>query len=458
MPKVTIILPSYNVRDYIQQCMNSVTEQTLREIEILCVDAGSTDGTEGILQEFAARDDRIRILESDRKSYGYQMNMGIKEARGEYIGIVETDDFIEPDMYEILYRVAKQHDADIVKGGRYERFGQKNARDIEFLVDYVPADKETNTVFSPDDDPSVHWWEGNIWDGIYRRELLMKKTIDFNESPGAAYQDIGFFHLSMNEADRVVYLRNPFYHYRKTRPGASSSDLRCFENTCKEYRRLLECGRMKESRIRSVYRLMIASILNEYEKTLYYLDFERNKMDLQAINWFEETVRLAMREGILRMEDLPEDVRRRLTQFLIDRESFDRSLRRSIEKLSVWKKELLAQVAGRKLILFGAGNYGTMIFHFLVRNGITPDGFTDNNIGYRNLTMWGLPVWSPDEASVRYREHCFLICGRKTSERMKKQLLDWGVPEKQIMVFSGEDRDVVEAMRKLPILLSDDNS
>ena len=107
-PLVTVIMPSYNVVKYIKTCMESVLAQTLTGLEILLIDAGSTDGTLDILQEYADRDGRIRLIHSEKKSYGYQVNMGIRMAQGEYIGIVETDDFIEPDMYETLYGAAQK--------------------------------------------------------------------------------------------------------------------------------------------------------------------------------------------------------------------------------------------------------------------------------------------------------------------------------------------------------------
>ena len=115
MPKVSIIMPSLNVEPYITECMESVIHQTLQDLEILCVDAGSTDGTWEILEEYAKCDSRIRLIRSPQKSYGYQMNLGIREAVGEYIGIVETDDFILPEMYQELYTYAKEKDAEFVK-------------------------------------------------------------------------------------------------------------------------------------------------------------------------------------------------------------------------------------------------------------------------------------------------------------------------------------------------------
>ena len=101
LPKITVIMPSRNVAVYIRQCMDSVLGQDFRNMEILAIDAMSDDGTWEILAEYAAKDERIRLIRSERKSYGYQVNLGIREARGAYIGIVETDDFIEKQMFSI---------------------------------------------------------------------------------------------------------------------------------------------------------------------------------------------------------------------------------------------------------------------------------------------------------------------------------------------------------------------
>ena len=116
MPKVTVIMPSLNVVKYIDSCMDSVLAQTLQDIEILAIDAGSDDGTFEILQEYASLDKRIKVMQSSKKSYGYQLNMGIALAQGEYVGIVETDDKIEPDMFQTLYESAIKTKADYVKG------------------------------------------------------------------------------------------------------------------------------------------------------------------------------------------------------------------------------------------------------------------------------------------------------------------------------------------------------
>lgn len=112
-------MPCLNMEKYIKECIESVLSQTLTDIEVLIIDAGSTDGTLDILDSYIHgkhSDSRVQLIHSDKKSYGYQVNLGIERAVGEYIGIVDTDDRIVPDMYEILYPIAVSSGADYVKG------------------------------------------------------------------------------------------------------------------------------------------------------------------------------------------------------------------------------------------------------------------------------------------------------------------------------------------------------
>ncbi|MBZ7965080.1 glycosyltransferase family 2 protein, partial [Campylobacter sp. 2457A] len=118
-PKISIIVPSLNSLDYIKECIESILNQTLKDIEILCIDANSTDGTLEFLKECEKKDKRLRVIVSDKKSYGYQVNLGIQQATGEYLGIVESDDYIKENMYERLYEVAKEQDCEVVKSDFY---------------------------------------------------------------------------------------------------------------------------------------------------------------------------------------------------------------------------------------------------------------------------------------------------------------------------------------------------
>ena len=129
-PKVSIVMPSLNVEKYIRQCMESVLKQTLEDIEIICVDAGSTDGTLEILEEYAHTDPRIQLMHSDKKSYGYQVNLGFDIACGEYLGIIETDDYADLEMFEVLYHIAKENDLDVVKSGFYYYYSVGEEKNI----------------------------------------------------------------------------------------------------------------------------------------------------------------------------------------------------------------------------------------------------------------------------------------------------------------------------------------
>lgn len=130
LPKVTVVIPCLNSIDYLCTCVDSVINQTLSNIEIICVDAGSTDGTLETLQEYVAIDHRLHIIHSPKKSYGYQMNLGFQAARGEYIGIVESDDYVEPVMFEKLYNLAKSNHLDLAKSGFFNHYSEPVARDI----------------------------------------------------------------------------------------------------------------------------------------------------------------------------------------------------------------------------------------------------------------------------------------------------------------------------------------
>ncbi len=139
MCKVSIIVPTYNVAPYIRECMDSLIHQTLKEIEILCVDAASGDGTREILEEYARQDPRVRILEDEKHSTGYAKNLGVEQAQGPYIGIVESDDYVAPDMFERLYHCAVRYDTDLVKAN-YRAFTGNGAERI-FALKAISLDR-----------------------------------------------------------------------------------------------------------------------------------------------------------------------------------------------------------------------------------------------------------------------------------------------------------------------------
>lgn len=220
-----MIIPSLNAAAHIRQCLDSVRIQTLSGLEILCVDAGSTDGTIDILKEYASLDNRIHHIPSGRKSYGYQMNLGMDAAKGEYIGIVEPDDLITDEMFERLYDTAHSARLDLVKSDFYKFVDHRGRRHYQKWERsyWGRPDDVYDKVILPKETPQalVYGDHGNIWSGIYRSGFLHDRKIRFHETPGASYQDTGFALLCTLEAERVMFLRDCLYRYRQGGAGAS---------------------------------------------------------------------------------------------------------------------------------------------------------------------------------------------------------------------------------------------
>ena len=148
MAKVSIIIPTYNVEAYLVECMESVVRQTLKDVEIICINDGSTDGSLKILQSYAKKDERIVIVDKENGGYGMAMNIGIERATGEYIGIVEPDDFVPLSMYEDLYEIASKNQLDFVKADFYRFVREQETGNMELTYFHLSQKPEDyNTVF-----------------------------------------------------------------------------------------------------------------------------------------------------------------------------------------------------------------------------------------------------------------------------------------------------------------------
>lgn len=220
-PKVSVIVPVYNVEQYLRECMESIRNQTLEEIEIVCVDDGSTDRSAEMLDEYAAVDARIKVYHKANGGYGHAVNYGIARSDGEYIGIVEPDDYIEPDMFETLYTAAKKKDLDVVKSNLKRFYGEKDSRTFE----YAPLSQEDKSVYGrvilPCEEPSILNLTMNIVTGIYRNRFLKEKRIRLNETPGASFQDNGFWIQTMTLAGNIYFVDEYFYAARRDNPNSS---------------------------------------------------------------------------------------------------------------------------------------------------------------------------------------------------------------------------------------------
>lgn len=218
--KVSVVIPIFNVELFLPQCLESVLVQSLKDIEVICVNDGSTDNSLNILLEYAEKDNRIKIIDKDNAGYGHTMNMGMDMAKGEYIAIVESDDWILQDMLKTLYKTAKKNKLDFVKSDFYRFFGE-GENIIKNYFDVDPTGEYYNKVISTSQSHETYTMLMNTWTGLYKTDFLRKNCIRHFETPGASYQDNGFWFKTFAYGKRVMFIPEAFYMYRRDNPNSS---------------------------------------------------------------------------------------------------------------------------------------------------------------------------------------------------------------------------------------------
>ena len=207
MTKVSVIIPVYNVENYLRDCLNSVVNQTLKDIEIICINDGSTDKSREILQEFADKDSRIKIIDQENKGQAAARNIGIKLAKGEFIGFVDSDDWLAADFYEKLYDSAIKFNADIAAGSIKRCFASGKSEDW-IIYKNITFTNKLRKKFDLCKVPKFHY----IWNKIYRRVPFLHSGVTFEE--GIYFEDLEFMHKVLCYLDNLVAVPDVFYYYR----------------------------------------------------------------------------------------------------------------------------------------------------------------------------------------------------------------------------------------------------
>lgn len=212
MPKVSIIIPVYNVEKYLRQCLDSIVNQTLRDIEIICVNDGSTDGSTAILNEYGEKDVRLKIIKREHSNAGACRNAGMAVATGEYLGFVDADDFCESTLFERAFAKAKTDDADIVFFC-YRKYDEGIGA---FKQGWVVPDFLTECVqpFKAEDLRVRAFDSFNLapWNRIVRRLFVLRHGLKFQSLPRS--NDVSFGCVSIAAASRISYIAEPLYVYR----------------------------------------------------------------------------------------------------------------------------------------------------------------------------------------------------------------------------------------------------
>ena len=221
MPEISVIIPVFNVEKYLPQCLDSIINQTLHDIEIICVDDGSTDNSYIILQEYAIKDNRLIVLRQENSGAGVARNNGMKIARGKYLSILDADDYFELDMLEKAYFQCEKDKADICVF-RSDRFDTN-------IEKYEPIPWTIKQVYLPSDIPFsakeiypyvFQIFNGWSWDKLYLREFVEATELQFQGLQTS--NDAFFVFLATIQANRITILNDIFAHHRSNNKASLS--------------------------------------------------------------------------------------------------------------------------------------------------------------------------------------------------------------------------------------------
>lgn len=267
---VSVIMPVFNASNFIHRSLQSVLSQTLRNIEIICVNDGSTDDSLEILKQYSEKDKRVKVIDKNNEGYGKALNIGIDIASGEYIGILEPDDAANIHMFEDLYAIALDNDADVVKSNYYECEEKTHNLKMYESLKRLPYNK----VITAEDNMNIFYVRPSVWSAIYRRNFLISNSLRFDETPGASYQDTGFAFKVWCCAQRIVLTRNAYIYYTVDNTASSVKSSGKVYSVCDEMHSI-ESFLNQNSSFRNKY----SKVLQSVKLDTYYWNLNRISED-----------------------------------------------------------------------------------------------------------------------------------------------------------------------------------
>lgn len=287
-PKISIIVPVYNVEDFLKTCLDSIIAQSFADFEVICVNDGSPDNSAAILEDYAARDSRIKVITQKNGGLSAARNTGIENAAGEYIYFLDSDDYIHPQMMEIFYREISSGDYDFVSCGFKKVYGP--AADFPHYDRYATSEvKEPLPEFCND----KRRLSVNVWSKLYRKDSLGELRF----IPGLIYEDLPFTCSFLQQVKRGKIIDLPLYYYLQRNTSLSGNREIKMKN-CESYiyilRHLHENFQMHPL-FEQFHRRFFASIL----KTLLKL-----KKSPQVLAYVRNQLKALYQEKIISYQDL----------------------------------------------------------------------------------------------------------------------------------------------------------
>ena len=381
MVKVSLLIPIYNAARYLRICLDSVMAQTLSDIEVICINDGSSDESLSIVREYMAKHPMIRLVDKRNSGYGHSLNEGLKVAKGKYVGIVESDDFVEPQMFECLYNQAEQSEAEVIKSNFFSFYSSKGNSFYEML-----ASCPYGRIFEPVCIPQIFFGEIYLWTGLYRLDFLKENDIWFNETPGASFQDVSFTFKVYASTKRMMAIRDAFYHYRKDNADSSVNSpdkVYCICDEFEEIRRWLSIHRNVAEKTRLV---------------VPYMQFKR------YMATYDRIAQCHKRDFLSRMISEFSEMRRygEIETFYWQTEEWERLQNLNLLYLDLLEKEqdLCLYLFGLKeklvrfeeVYIYGAGKIGREVATRLKALGVKINGFVVTDMQGNEEIVADMPV------------------------------------------------------------------
>lgn len=271
MTLISVLIPIYNGEKHINKCIESIINQTYKNIEIICINDGSTDNTKEILENFQKKDKRIKIINKKNSGYGSSLNLGIEKAKGKYITIIESDDNIKNTMLETLLNKMEENDVDIVKANFYKVSNTIKKNTSKYFINKI-----TNINLFP----QMLLIQPSIWSAIYKKEFLTKNNIKFKETKDASYQDTSFHFKTMFLAKNILLLDEPLYYYTINNSNSSiNSKNKAFAifNEIEEINNFIKDKNINKN-------LLTIKNIFEYKTIIWNFDRIQNKYNKKVFN------------------------------------------------------------------------------------------------------------------------------------------------------------------------------
>ena len=431
MPIISVIVTVHNAERYLRECLDSVVAQTFSDIEILCMDGGSRDTSPQILKEYAKGDERIRIINDPNTSYGHKINEGIRQAGGEYISVLESDDMYEPYMLERLYAIAEKYHPDFVNAD-YLEFWETGGRKYRSRMRMYP-EQDYNKLLESGKHPEDMRQIFRYWTGIFKKDFLVRENIMMNESPGASFQDMSFRFLTSALAKTCYHLDMPVYLYRTDNPASSMADTGRAVVLVDEFAFLK--GELEKRNIENSYlwRHFYVWKYNDIYGNLIRCDGEAREAVARRCRQELEADREVLKQNGSREHS---EVIRKFLDHSWDKlqEIIEEEFQEQQEGIEN-RAEFFLQIQGHQMIIFGCGQRGRAVLDMF---GFVPQDIcclTDNNEALWYSEIDGYKVLPPKEAEASYPQVRYIVANRFHAQEIVKQLRGMGIEEERICIY-----------------------